>query len=376
MTRILAAWALAGTGLIWAAVPRPDPRAALAFVLAGGAAALAVRGRAAPWRPAAFAVLLAAALAVAVGPELGTPRLGEALFSSRHGLLFWNPVAWLGLAGLALLGRRDPRLAATLAAGLVLAIVVLACGRGEAGGPFAARRFAPVLALLAPALATALAALVGLARRAPGRLLAGAAALLVAWNMLLMEQYRRGSLPRDAPVSFVAVAENNAALLSALAGSPVAWPANWIFAWRHGLPAARYDLLAGKRLAAAADGRGRAIEVGDLSQDAALLLEGWSVRHPCAGGTCRDVEGAARLVAPLEAPGPFDLAVLVSGEGVLAAAVNGDPLGARTLPASPALLRFPYPRAWGALNVIALSVAPGGRARVDRLLLEPRPGAS
>jgi hypothetical protein len=165
------------------------------------------------------------------------------------------------------------------------------------------------------------------------------------------------------------------AILSALLGSPVAWPANWLFALRHGLPAERYDLLAGKRLAIAPDGV-RAIEVGDLPQDTALLLEGWSVRHPCGEGTCRDLEGTARLVAPLEAPGPFDLAVLVSGEGVLAAAVNDDPLGTRPLSATPALLRFPYPREWGPLNVIALSVAPGGRARVDRLRLEPRPGRS
>ena len=369
-----AAWVLAGTVLVWAVVPRPDPRAVLAFVLAGGAAAVAARGRAAPWMPAAFAVLLVAALAVAVGPDLGTPRVGEALFSSRHGLLFWNPVAWLGLAGLVVLARRDPRLAATLSAGLVLSIVVLACLRGEAAGPFAPRRFAPVLALLAPALAAALDALVALAGRAPGRLLAVGAALLVAWNLLLMEQYRGRRVPRDAPVSFVAVAENNAAILSALAGSPVAWPANWIFAWRHDLPAARYDLLAGKRLPTAADGRARAIEVGDLPQDAALLLEGWSVRHPCGEGTCRDLEGAARLVAPLETPGPFDLAVLASGEGMLAATVNGDPLGGQTLSATPALLRFPHAREWGPLNVIALSVAPGGQARVDRVLLEPRPG--
>ena len=39
--------------------------------------------------------------------------------------------------------------------------------------------------------------------------------------------------------------ENAAATVSATVGSPTAWPANWIFAARHGVAAARYDLLAG-----------------------------------------------------------------------------------------------------------------------------------
>jgi hypothetical protein len=47
------------------------------------------------------------------------PYLAEVLFSSRNGLFSWTPVAYLGVVGLALFGRREPRLAAAL--GLTLA---------------------------------------------------------------------------------------------------------------------------------------------------------------------------------------------------------------------------------------------------------------
>jgi hypothetical protein len=323
------------------------------------------------------AVLLAAALAVALGsdlPRLGAPRPGEALFSSRHGLLFWNPLLWAGLAGLARAWRRDPRATRLLAAGLAAAVVVAAAMPAGDSGPWAARRWTVAIALLAPGLAASLDALVRTAARRPGRLLAVAGAGLVVWNLLFMEQYRSGVLPRDGTVSFPAVAETNAAIGARLVGSPPAWPANWLFAWREGLSPDRYDLLAGKRLDADGAG-GREIDVGDLATDAALLLEGWSVRHPCEGAVCRDVEEDARLLAPLEEAGPVALSVRACGEGWLSAAVNGRDLGAQPLGASLAVLRFPAGPADARLNEVRLSLRKGGRARVDRLRLERAGGA-
>jgi hypothetical protein len=82
------------------------------------------------------------------------------------------------------------------------------------------------------------------------------------------------------------------------------------------------------------------------------------------------------VVAPLETPGAFDLAVQAEGEGVLEASLNGVPLGSRPLTAGGAVVRFPSGERWRRLNVLSLSVAAGGRARVDRLRLEPRGGAS
>ena len=367
-----------GTGLLWVFVPAPDP----AGILAGTASAAGVIALFLTPRPRLGFVIFLALVASAVvvvcvteGTALQAPRIVEAVFSSRDGLLFWNPAVWLGLGGLALLWRSGRGRVTALAAALLLAVTALACLPAGPSGPAAARRFAPVLPLLGPGVAASLAALVRGARRAPGAVLGAAGALLVLWNLLFMEQYRTGRVPRDSTVSFVSVAERSAALLSRLAGSPVAWPANWLFASASGLPADRFDLLAGKRLPEQPDGA-RAIEVGDLSFDEALLLEGWSVRHPCGAGACRDVEGRARLVAPLEAPATYDLAIHASGEGVLVATINGVPVGGGGLSPEPSVVRFLVPDRWRRLNVVSLAVSHGGRARVDRIVLEPRGSAS
>jgi hypothetical protein len=365
---------LFGTGLGWAVVPAADPAAGAAFLLSALAVARLARAARGP-AAAGAALLLAAALAVALGREvfrLEAPRLGEALFSSRHGLFFWNPVLWAGVAGLGASWRRDRARTAALAMALLAALVVMACRPADASGPWAARRWTPVLPLLAPGLARALDALVRTAARHPGRVLAPAGAALVAWNLLFMEQYLR-VLPRDGTVSFVAVARSNAELAARRFGSPPAWPANWAFAWRHGLPPDRYDLLAGKRLPRSEGGR--EIDVGEPLLDAALLLDGWSVRHPCGEGICRAVEGRARLVAPLEDAEPFAVTVRASGEGLLRAAVNGVEVGTRELAPSMAALRFPPGPRGKRLNELSLTLGPGGRALVDRVRLERAGGA-
>jgi hypothetical protein len=372
-----AALLLAGTSLGWTVWPASDTAAAAAFALASGAVVALARVRR-PWpRLGGAALLFAAALAVAAGGDVspGTPRAVESLFSSRDGLLFWNPLLWAGLAALPALARRDPPTARAIGLGLAAAWLVSAFLPAGPSGPWAVRRWTPALAALFPALTLALAGAVRAAARRPARLLAAAGALLVAWNLLFMEQYRRGLVPRDATVSFPAVARNNAALLSTLAGSPLAWPANWLFAWRTGLPAGRFDLVAGKRLPGDASSA-REIDVGDAAQDEALLLEGWSVRHPCEDAVCRDLEGRARLLAPLEEAADLTLAVRAAGEGMLAASVNGRALLAQPLGPALATLRFPGRARWGRLNEVSLWVESGGRARVDRLRLEAGTGPS
>jgi hypothetical protein len=118
------------------------------------------------------------------------------------------------------------------------------------------------------------------------------------------------------------------------------------------------------------------VQVGDLADGQALLLEGWSVRHACGESVCRDVDGQARLLAPLERPARFDLAVHAAGEGTLSAVLNGVALGAQPLTAETSRVRFRIDRPWRLLNVISLAVAPGGRARIERIVLEPRGDAS
>lgn len=313
--------------------------------------------------------------------HLGRPALLETFFSSRHGLLFWTPILWggfIGLAGLLVRGR-DRRTALLLALPiLVMSYVNASSGDWWAGGSYSNRRFDSVLPFLAVGLAASLAALRGLAARWPGAVLATAGAGLVLWNGLLMEQYRRGVIPRDDTVSFARVAENSADLLASAVGSPVAWPANWIFSLRHGLPPDRYDLMAGKYLFFMQNSLGGVVDVGaDPGLDAALLADGWGVRVPCGDDVCRAVEGRARLLAGLDAPEMLEVTVRASGAGRLRTFVNGTAVGEGLLTEAlgEVTARVPANRWRPGLNEVVLETSPGGAALVDRVVFRRLEGA-
>ena len=272
--------------------------------------------------------------------RLDHPWLLETFFSSRHGLFYWTPVLWAAYLGLLALAWRRPWRRTALALLLPVAIMsyVNACsGDWWAGGSFSNRRFDSVLPLLAVGLAWSLRALGAFAARRPAALLVGLGIVATAWNLLLMEQYRLGLLPRDATVSFADVAANNAGLLSATVGTPVAWPANWVFAAQTGLPLDQYDRLVGKYLFYRQNNLGGVLEVGDARADdvdAAYRDVGWSPRRPCGDVVCRQVDpGGARLFAGLDVPEKLEVRVAATGEGTLALAVNGRPAAAWTLDA-------------------------------------------
>jgi hypothetical protein len=289
--------------------------AAAAALAATGLAVLACdrrpRGAAVP----AIVAAVAFALVHADGAlTIGRWQPGLALFGSRQGLLHLTPVLWLALIGLAVLFRRAPRAAAPGALMAAALVLVHAAFRAEGGGPCPRAHLAPLLALLALPLAEALRALRDLARRAPLVPLAAASALAVCWNLLFMQQYAQDMIPRDFPVAFPAVARNAAALTARGVGAPLSWPANWLFARRHRVSADRFDAAAGKALPRAADGA-LVLDVGGRD-DEALLLEGWSVRHPCGASVCREVESQARVLLPAERNGaPVDVVVRLGGAG-------------------------------------------------------------
>jgi hypothetical protein len=300
----------------------------------------------------------------------GGPFILESLFSSRQGLLFWTPVAWLAVAGLAPLARRDGATFRLVTSALLVIAAASAFSSPWWSGDFGNGRFAPALPILGVALAAALHGRREWAARRPLSALAIPAAALVAWNLVLMQQYRREMIPRDDTVAFPVVAENQARLVSQAVGSPLAWPAAWVFARQTGLPASRYDLAVGRYLFALPGDLRGTIDVGDAETDAALLVDGWSVRHPCQDQVCRAVESRARVLAPLDRPEDLDLHIRVEGSGELALAVNEVLLGRR--PISPTLDDVSVPLAASllrrGLNPITLSVSAGSQALVDRLV--------
>ena len=285
-----------------------------------------------------------------------TLDLSRALFGSRGGLLFWTPLLWGSLAGVAILARREGRAAAHL-----LAVALF---------PFVTAVYFDRVDVALPALMVALAAALEAGRRLverrPAWVLAVALPLLAVSNLLFMEQYRH-TLKRDDTVSFPQVSEGNARLLSRGVGSPNAWPANWVWSAGHDLPVERWDLLSAQRLDPR---RGVTIDVGDLDQDAAFLLEGWSVRHACGDAICREVEGRAEMVVPLERAANR-LELRAAGTGSLRVTLNGGDRRELALGPELSTVIVPFTRRWSSgPNRIAFEVMPGGRALVDGLVLQ------
>lgn len=349
---------------------------AIGFFL--GAAALGMwwlwRREPSATRLAGWAAVMGAAAAVpcvrlGALPRVDAWAIGASLFASRQGLFYWTPLLWGGLAGYAFLLRREGRAVLAPLGGLLL--VLLASGGDEGRAAFfAGGRFDASL----PAFGLGLAALLGAAQataaRRPGRVVLAGGLLLGIWNILFMEQYRVGRIPSDETVSFARITENNADILARAVGAPLAWPANWLFAWRYRLPAARYDLMVGKSLLAGPASLDGVIDLGDDRADPDLLADGWGSRIRCGNAVCRDVRERARVFVPLDEPETLDVTIRVAGSGELAFEVNRARLAALPLATelSDLKLRVPAGHWTRGLNEIALSCAPPSTARVDKLV--------
>jgi hypothetical protein len=169
-------------------------------------------------------------------------------------------------------------------------------------------------------------------------------------------------------VAFWRVARNNAALLASGVGTPLAWPANWLFAAEHGLPVEQYDAMVGKYLFYRQNNLAGVIDLGDERADPALLGEGWGPQRACGPDVCRELRGRARVFAPLDLPETLELVVRAAGQGSLHLEVNGDSIG--ELPLAPELaerrVRVPVGHWRRELNEIVLE----GNAAVERLVFE------
>jgi len=271
---------------------------------------LKIAGRYGAWGFAGFLPFLLLQLAhsyvlfsrerlVLVGGDEGfldpfSSRWVDTLWSSWHGFLSWTPVAYIALIGTIVYGRRHwPWAAATVLILFAMAWINGATPDLGAGWSFGGRRFVSCLVLLAPGLALIAHTLIA----RPLGSIAVVAAAAIAWNYLLMEQYRSGVLPRHEPVAFADIIKRQAEIYTRPPFFyPFAFPANALFAWRTGLPIDRYDLLGPERLRS---------EI-DLELDRAasrFLLDGWG--EPAGDRTESAwwiAASPATLVLPLELP--------------------------------------------------------------------------
>jgi hypothetical protein len=241
--------------------------------------------------------------------RLGHPYVLETLFSSRHGLLSWTPLLWLGFVGFVPLWCRRPSLAMPLAIPLVLMTYVNMCsGDWWAGGSFSIRRFDPLLAPFALGLAACLEAGAEIVRRRPQVALAAAALPVVVLNAGFWEQVRRGLVAHDRVAAWPETYGTTARLVADSVGSPSTWPASWVFAFREGRPPSQYDPLVGRYLFYRQNNLEGLVELGAPGDDA-MLGEGWGEVEERADVKGRRTNGPARVFAPLDGPEPLSIVV-------------------------------------------------------------------
>jgi hypothetical protein len=261
-------------------------------------------------------------------------RMADVLFSSNHGLFAWHPVLYLAVLGVPLFLRRDWRLGGLLAL-LFLAQVYIngAVATWWGGSAFGGRRFDGCVLLFVLGLA----ALIDLALRRPAVVVAAVLTPFLVTNAVLMREVATGGLgigegiPADRLMTLHRI------------GNPFSFPANAMFAWRHGVDPAFYD-RASLRLR-----NGFRIDLGEEDDDT-FLMGGWSGRERGRFGSYRWGVGrrseiaialaGPRLIAPGE-PQQFPDYVLsfraspynFSGPApqVLTIDVNGRRLAERTL---------------------------------------------
>jgi hypothetical protein len=263
--------------------------------------------------PAAAAVLVFAAVSlpvIVVGLRTSLfgftlqnwahPYVQELLYSSRNGFFAWTPAATLGVLGLILLARREPRLALSLLFTLAFGTYLLAASYGwYAGWSFGSRRHTEAFPIIVLGLCATAAFL--LAR--PVVLGSLALGSLVTWNLLLVGQVRRGEIPRNETFSFAEAAARAARRVCETVGYPPSFPATWAFAHRYGLPPDRLDLLLGREPEPEP-----VIRMG-APDDVPFVGRGWSfAEHPADGPPFRWSEGGeSTLLVVLGAPRDYRL---------------------------------------------------------------------
>jgi hypothetical protein len=145
------------------------------------------------------------------------PNALNVLFSPEHGLIPWTPVVVLALFGLALLWRKDMTLTLALSVAFLLQVYVAGSFlTWQSAGSFGQRRFINSTSIFVLG-ACALAAW-ALANGCPRWLLAGVAALFVAWNAGLLMQYALWCSPQRQGLDWATVLKGQVEMPGKAAG--------------------------------------------------------------------------------------------------------------------------------------------------------------
>jgi hypothetical protein len=257
-----------------------------------------------------------------VGPQIRwwDPHLLDILFSSRNGLFSWSPVLYLGAIGLVMFALRRPALGVPMIGSVALMIYFNASVQDWWGSDgFGGRRFDGTLPIFVVGVAAFGTWAVWITRRHPGRVVAATAALLIAWNLALVQVAHDGSFRIGTAVSFGDTSAAQARTLHGWFGNPFTYPVSLYFALRNGLLPSDYDLLGVNRfLGDPLQPYGRA-DIG--ADDEWLIGAGWhGAERAGDGSTFRWVAPGALLRLPLDHAADITLQVRLHAFGFAGAA--------------------------------------------------------
>lgn len=303
--------------------------------------------------------------------RFSSPWFLETLFTSRHGLLSWTPVFWLGFLGFVPLSRRRPGLASALGLPLLLMTWVnMGVADYWGGHSFSIRRFDSLLPVFALGFAAGIDVLRRLLRERPRLALLAVGLAFSCWNVAMAEALRRQLIPRDDTVSFSHLARANTQAFSDAVGFPTTWPASWIFALRHQRPPSQFDLLVGRYLFHMQNNLGGVIDLG-VPGDEAMLGEGFAGRETHAGRSTRRLRGRARLFATLNHPEDLELRLelIAESERELVVSVNGREAGRLRVGAGSSEARLRVPGSFWRREINEVALVPSGDGvRLDRVV--------
>ena len=132
------------------------------------------------------------------------PNFLNVLFSPEHGLIPWTPVLLVAIAGLVLLWRKDRLLTSAMSVALLSQVYIAGSFlTWQSAGSFGQRRFINSTSIFVLGACAVLAW--ALANGWPKWLLAGFAALFIAWNGGLLMQYALWCSPQRQGLDWATV---------------------------------------------------------------------------------------------------------------------------------------------------------------------------
>ncbi len=297
--------------------------------------------------------------------QWGSPELEAVLFSSRHGLLSWSPVLWVGVLGFFGFCRRAPVFGGALLAGFLAAWYINgSVSDWWAGASFGARRFDGALPAFGLGIAAAVTWMESWTRK---HVLGVVFFLLVpflAWNAGLIGVYALGGIPYDGPVSFKQVGSDAIELVHQRFGYPFSWPGALAERTRSGLPVASYDLAG-----ALHPSNNVEIRMGDT--DALYLGPGWSLPRRGTGRTFREGSSSgATLFVALNDRVPYQMSILGETEGSVEVFLNATSIDTFELDGRPSVeIRVPAGSLVSGMNEIRFRPAENKPFSVSRVVL-------